>query len=67
MSTDVCPRCRGFIPNDVTPGAFPGALSRTDNETEICSECGTFEAIEQWFLPTGLMPQEQWAAIRETN
>ena len=60
-----CPRCRGWIPNDITPGAFPGAMSRTDNETEICSLCGTLEAIEQFTI--GLTPQEHWAAVRETN
>lgn len=42
-----CPRCGGGIPNDINIGAYPGALSRTDNKTEICSECGTLEALEQ--------------------
>ena len=42
-----CPRCNGFIPNNITPGESPGALSRWDNVTEICSECGTAEAILQ--------------------
>lgn len=41
----VCPRCGGFIPNNENPGAYPGALSRVDNKTEICSECGTDEAF----------------------
>jgi hypothetical protein len=40
-----CPTCDGYIPNNKTPGAYPGALSRVDNETEICSECGTREAL----------------------
>lgn len=44
----VCPRCTHFIPNDMTPGAYPGAISRVDNKTEICSECGTVEAMLQW-------------------
>jgi hypothetical protein len=43
-----CPRCSHFIPNDMTPGAYPGAISRVDNKTEICSNCGTEEAILQW-------------------
>lgn len=34
-----CPRCNGEMPS------HPGALSRTDNETEICSECGIEEAM----------------------
>ena len=43
-----CPRCSHFIPNDLTPGAYPGAISRLDNETEICSECGVEEALLQF-------------------
>lgn len=43
-----CPRCHGFIPNNDTPGAYPGAISRLDNTTEVCSSCGTEEAIEDW-------------------
>lgn len=42
-----CPRCGHKIPNDDTPGAFAGALSRTDNATMICSACGTHEALLQ--------------------
>lgn len=41
----ICPRCKGYIPNDLNPGAYPGALSRLDNKTEICSDCGVEEAI----------------------
>jgi hypothetical protein len=44
----VCPRCMGYIPNNVTPSAYCGALSRLDNETEICSDCGTEEAWLQF-------------------
>ena len=43
--TIICPRCEGYIPSNDAPGAYPGALSRTDNETEICSECGVEEAL----------------------
>jgi ribosomal protein S27AE len=43
-----CPRCSGFIPNNVTPGAYPGAISRLDNKTEICSDCGSEEAMLDW-------------------
>jgi ribosomal protein S27AE len=43
-----CPRCGGSIPNNETPGMYPGALSRYDNATEICSECGTQEAMIQF-------------------
>lgn len=45
MTTIICPRCEGYIPSNDAPGAFPGALSRTDNETEICSQCGVEEAL----------------------
>ena len=44
----VCPRCKGFIPNNLTPGMYPGAISRLDNKTEICSACGTDEAMEDY-------------------
>lgn len=44
----ICPACDGLIPNDETPGAYPGALSRRDNRTEICSACGTREALEDF-------------------
>lgn len=41
----ICPLCRGWIPNNETPGAYSGAISRRDNKTEICSACGTVEAL----------------------
>jgi RNA polymerase subunit RPABC4/transcription elongation factor Spt4 len=44
-----CPKCSGYIPNNETPGAYPGAISRRDNLTEICSACGTEEALEDFF------------------
>ena len=40
-----CPICFEYIPNNQTPGKYPGALARYDNQTEICSECGTTEAM----------------------
>jgi hypothetical protein len=42
---NVCPRCVGFIPSNERPGEYMGAISRIDNTTEICSECGTEEAL----------------------
>ena len=43
----LCPRCLSSqIPNNNTPGLYPGALSRLDNQTEICSACGLNEALE---------------------
>lgn len=47
VGVSLCPRCGGYIPNDERPGEYPGAMSRTDNKTEICSKCGTDEAIEE--------------------
>ena len=44
-----CPTCDGFIPNNDTPGAYPGALSRRDNKTEVCSVCGVREALEDFY------------------
>ena len=41
----LCPICRGPIPNEEHQGQYPGALSRYDNETEICSLCGSAEAL----------------------
>lgn len=46
INNHTCPRCLGGIPNDLQRGAYPGALSRWDNKTEICSTCGQDEAIE---------------------
>ena len=43
-----CPRCGGGIPNSAHPGAYPGALSRWDNQTEVCSGCGSDEAMAQY-------------------
>lgn len=47
-----CPRCGGSIPNNETPGAYSGAISRLDNETEICSQCGTEEAMIDFAMGT---------------
>jgi len=56
-----CPRCGGGIPTDLNRGVYPGALSRYDNETEVCSACGQDEALRQ-FLPgmTVSLTRDQW-------
>jgi hypothetical protein len=60
----VCPRCESsFIPTNDNPGAYPGALSRTDDKTEICSECGTEEASPWRKFET----QDEWPIFRETK
>ena len=40
---NVCPRCKREIIGEP-------ALSRRDNETEICSDCGTAEALSEMIL-----------------
>jgi len=50
MNPPICPVCDGFIPNNLRPGAYPGAISRLDNETEICSDCGQKEAMLDYEL-----------------
>lgn len=62
MTKPICPRCGGFIPNDVTPGEFPGATSRRDNATEVCSACGTAEALKQFAGED--LSLEQWPVPR---
>jgi hypothetical protein len=52
----LCPRCM----TNTLPIGYPGALSRTDNKTEICSPCGTQEGLEDW-LDGGHRPQTAWA------
>lgn len=49
MDKPICPRCKGYIPNNEKPGEYPGALSRKDNKTEVCSACGQEEAFEDYF------------------
>jgi len=42
----VCPRCECYM--------YPPrvALSRLDNTTSVCNDCGVDEAIEQWVTGT---------------
>ena len=47
-----CPRCLGIIEG------YP-ALSRTDDETEICSPCGQTEAMEGFIYKT-IKTQDMW-------
>lgn len=63
---NTCPKCGGFIPSDMHVGRYVGALSRWDNKTEVCSDCGSREAMlqqqgrdispegdDKWFNPPG--------------
>jgi len=47
--SEKCPICGGAIPNALHEGEYAGALSRVDNETEICSECGFMEAMQGFY------------------
>lgn len=58
LPSHTCPRCLGGVPTPSERGKYPGAISRTDNVTEICSECGVQEALET-FTST-LKPQTKW-------
>lgn len=51
-----CPRCGGGIPNDERRGEYMGALSRLDNETEICSQCGQDEGMFNFAKPGEPLP-----------
>ena len=62
LDTHTCPRCLGGIPNDLYRGEYPGALSRTDNKTYICSSCGNEEAMED-FANGAPSPQDRWPTI----
>lgn len=53
-----CPRCGDDVPQPGHKGEWRGALSRTDNRTEVCSACGTDEAYEQG--AGALRPQNDW-------
>ena len=52
-----CPKCGSWYTE-------PPALSRTDNETLICPECGMREALEDAWFP-GLQIGEAVAMMRE--
>lgn len=50
---NTCPRCGESY------DGYP-ALSRTDNTTSICSDCGTAEAMED-YMGMALTPRSEWA------
>lgn len=60
---NICPRCTGPVPRAGFEGVYPGALSRTDNLTEICSKCGQDEAMTQTFAHT-LVPAVEWPVTK---
>lgn len=66
LETEKCPRCgigeytpyHALPPVPMTAPPFP-ALSRTDNETYICSDCGTDEALRD-FTRERLAEPSEW-------
>ena len=60
-----CPMCNGPIPNALHEGEYCGALSRVDNETEICSECGVFEALQDFVQGFATVADERRTVILE--
>jgi hypothetical protein len=61
----LCPRCLSSqIPNDLTPGLYPGAISRLDNKTEICSNCGTDEAL-QFLINQKISNFSDWPVVND--
>ena len=48
MKIKMCPICSEPIPNRLHAGEYCGAISRRDNKTEICSECGVMEAMQDF-------------------
>lgn len=43
----ICPRCGNQKLRTDRPAM--NALSRTDNQTYVCSDCGTAEALDDYF------------------
>jgi predicted RNA-binding Zn-ribbon protein involved in translation (DUF1610 family) len=66
----ICPRCGGLIPSNDKYGEFIGAVSRHTRKRgelplEVCSACGTEEAMEQHFGE--LTPREQYPIVNNVT
>ena len=59
MVSKVCKRCGQVARYDDPFHRGFGAISRTDNKTSICSDCGVAEAMED-FIDGFLTPKEEW-------
>lgn len=55
----VCPRCGENTLRVDRPAL--NALSRSDNETYVCSQCGTVEALEDFVRGGQRASKEHWA------
>lgn len=51
-----CPRCEKYL----LPVGHIGALSRADNKTEVCSVCGTDEALVSFARKGKPQPVSEW-------
>lgn len=59
MVKRICQRC-GEVPHYEDPfHRGIGAISRTDNKSKICSDCGVEEAMDD-FRGLKLIPKEFW-------
>lgn len=70
-TTVLCPRCEDnyYTPYEVkrqVRDPLPPALSRADNETYICSDCGTEEAMRNWQNLPLQMP-DAWPIYNEVE
>jgi transcription elongation factor Elf1 len=66
----ICPRCGGLIPSNEQWGEYIGAVSRHTRlrgvaPLEVCSECGTEEALEEHF--GSLTPVERYPIINDAT
>ena len=52
-SMNTCPRCKSEY------STYP-ALSRRDNQTDICSDCGTAEALEDYGIQPPYTGPQYW-------
>jgi ribosomal protein S27AE len=69
MSNEIkdCPNCGQPIPNREYAGQYPGAISRVDNKTEICSDCGVSEALSDHFKKTLNLLWDEMLAPAKSN
>jgi len=59
MVSKICRRCGQSARHDDPFHRGYGAISRTDNKSMICSDCGVDEAMQDFFHE-GLTPKEKW-------
>lgn len=62
MVSKICQRCDYTARLDDPFYRGFGAISRTDNKTMICSDCGVDEAMEDFH--GSLTPKEAWPVYR---